>query len=553
MSSNSLAPRLPRAVRRHARKNGLPQARPFATRAVRVSLRDGITLGADLFLPEGESHGVVLTWGPYGRGAFIARSTAMVWAAQGYTVVLASSRGTADSEGEFDPQRTEAEDGHDIVAWMRQQPWYDGRFATVGGSYLAHTQWALLDDPQPDHVAAVTLLGPHDFARHAWGTGTFKLDFFGWAEQIVLQKGSGTFKALLGIVTSARRLRPILRSAPMVDAAVDHFGDQAPWFGERLIRDDIDTDYWAPMRHGGALQRATIPILIQGGWQDIFLAQTIQQYRTLRSRGVEVALTVGPWVHMAMRSGAGPVTLPETLDWLNTHLARTGASTRPHRVRVYDKGAEQWVGLEDWQTGNDMTGLHLNSDGSLTPELRETDTDRSFVFDPEDPTPTVGGNLISGGGYVDDRKLAARGDVLVYTSASFPTARTIAGAPVIDLAHQTDHPDADLFVRISDVGPNGSSTNITDGYSRFIGTHDRATLTLLETLYTVKAGHRLRLTIAGGSFPQFARNAGTGQNPTTAPSLVPNTHTLTHCGASVLHVAFLEADQTRMIAPPQHA
>jgi predicted acyl esterase len=79
----------------------------------------------------------------------------------------------------LNPQRTEAEDGHGIVAWMRQQPWYDGRFATVGGSYLGHTQWALLEEPEPDHVAAVVLVAPHDFARHAWGTGTFKLDFVG--------------------------------------------------------------------------------------------------------------------------------------------------------------------------------------------------------------------------------------------------------------------------------------------------------------------------------------------------------------------------------------
>ncbi|WP_159500043.1 CocE/NonD family hydrolase [Microbacterium sp. 18062] len=505
-------------------------------------MRDGVTLGADVYSPADASRGVLLTWGPYGRGAYIARSAATVWAAQGYTVVLASSRGTADSGGDLDPQRTEVEDGHDIVAWMRQQSWYAGRFATVGGSYLAHTQWALLDDPEPDHVAAVTMVGPHDFARHAWGTGTFRLDFFGWAEQIVLQKSGSTLKALVGIVTSTRRLRPILRSAPLVDAAEAHFGDRAPWFRERLTRDDIDTDYWTPMRHGGSLERATLPILIQGGWQDIFLPQTIEQYRTLRARGVEVALTVGPWVHIALRSGAGAVMMPETLDWLDTHLAGITDSTRPERVRAYDKGAERWVGLDDWRTGTDLAVLRLGADGGLSPATDAAEGERSFVFDPEDPTPTVGGNLIAGGGYVDDRKLGAREDVLVYTSEPFPASRTIAGAPVVELAHRTQHPDADLFVRVGDVDPKGRSTNITDGYVRLVGPHDRAALALFETLYTIKAGHRLRLTVAGGSFPQFARNSGTGQNPATAATMVTNTHTISHGGASVLRVPFLDTN-----------
>jgi putative CocE/NonD family hydrolase len=326
----------------------------------------------------------------------------------------------------------------------------------------------------------------------------------------------------------------------MVDAATAHFGNRAPWFRERLTRDDIDADYWQPMRHGGALERVNFPVLIQGGWQDIFLPQTIEQYRALRTRGVDVALTVGPWVHMAMRTGAGPVTFPETLDWLDAHLAGIRPSTRPHRVRVYDKGAEQWRGLEDWQTGTDIAILHLTGDGHLAANPGTTDGSRSFVFDPEDPTPALGGNLISGGGYIDDRKLAERQDVLVYTSEPFITARTVAGAPIVDLAHNTKHPDADLFVRISDVDPEGRSTNITDGYERFTGPHDRASLALLDTLYTIKAGHRLRLTIAGGSFPQFARNSGTGQNPTTARALLPNTHTISDGGTSVLRLPFLD-------------
>src|SRR5690606_35622296 len=117
-------------------------------------MRDGVELGADLYLPGGASRGTVLARGPYGRPAYLAGTMAKQWAEAGYTALLVSSRGTADSAGAFDPMRDETPDGKDVVAWMRQQDWYTGSFATVGGSYLGHTQWAILDEPEPDHVAA---------------------------------------------------------------------------------------------------------------------------------------------------------------------------------------------------------------------------------------------------------------------------------------------------------------------------------------------------------------------------------------------------------------
>jgi hypothetical protein len=48
------------------------------------------------------------------------------------------------SGGTFVPMAHEVDDGADTVAWLREQPWFDGRFATVGGSYPGFTQWALL-------------------------------------------------------------------------------------------------------------------------------------------------------------------------------------------------------------------------------------------------------------------------------------------------------------------------------------------------------------------------------------------------------------------------
>jgi CubicO group peptidase (beta-lactamase class C family) len=62
--------------------------------------------------------------------------------------------GTFGSTGDFYPMANEAGDAQDAVAWLRTQPWFDGRLATSGGSYVGWTQWALLMDPPPNCAPA---------------------------------------------------------------------------------------------------------------------------------------------------------------------------------------------------------------------------------------------------------------------------------------------------------------------------------------------------------------------------------------------------------------
>lgn len=60
-----------------------------------------------------------------------------------------------------------------------------------------------------------------------------------------------------------------------------------------------------------------------------------------------------------------------------------------------------------------------------------------------------------------------------------------------------------------------------------VGEHEAVELELLDTAHVFAAGHRIRLTVAGGWFPFYSRNPGTGENPLTAETLHPNRHTVT--------------------------
>src|SRR6202453_5405414 len=128
-----------------------------------VPTRDGVRLATDVYLPAAAGpFPVIMERTPYGRH-LASRSeitaanrtpasraeVAAGFTAHGYAVVYQDTRGRYGSEGRFVKYLSDGEDGFDTCAWLRAQPWCDGRICTMGLSYAAHTQAALacLDPP----------------------------------------------------------------------------------------------------------------------------------------------------------------------------------------------------------------------------------------------------------------------------------------------------------------------------------------------------------------------------------------------------------------------
>ena len=126
---------------------GLPAAaEPYDLRPdVQVPMPDGVVLLGDHYRPtrlDGPLP-VVLIRSPYGRAGMSGFVFAGPLARRGFQVFIQSTRGTFGSGGQFRPFLPEREDGLATVAWLRAQPWCDGRVSMVGASYLGHTQWAI--------------------------------------------------------------------------------------------------------------------------------------------------------------------------------------------------------------------------------------------------------------------------------------------------------------------------------------------------------------------------------------------------------------------------
>jgi len=507
-----------------------PQDRSVGTeRDVAVPMDDGVDLLADLYTPAGAGpHPTVLVRSPYGRrgpmGLFLGR----VFAERGYRVMVQSCRGTFGSGGDFEPHFHERADGLATVRWIQAQDWFDGRLAMNGPSYLGQVQWAVADAIGPSLRALCSHVTYSDITQHWYRGGSFALeDAIGWSS-MVSEQGHGHFRALQDLLEIRnRRIDRVIDRLPVVELDQQVVGDPVSFWREFVEHPSTDDPFWATVNHSERVAHVTAPVLQVGGWYDIFLPIQLTDHRALIGAGHQPRLVIGPWTHTAP---AGFRTqLRESLRWLDQQVRGIPSPDAAPPVRLFVMGAEQWRDFASWPPdGYAPERWHLHAGGHLGPSDPEpSDADR-YTYDPADPTPIAGGTLLRRtGGRRDQARTEARPDVLVFTSDALTDDIEIIGEVSADLHVASDLDHFDVFVRLCDVDPNGHSRNVCDGIERVSpARHPRPPdgvwaihVELWPTAQRFAAGHRLRVQVASGARPRFARNLGTGEPLATATTL----------------------------------
>lgn len=586
-------------------------------RDIMVPMRDGVRLATDVFLPQGAGRGpwpALLERTPYDKRAaraneytaahpqvFGREELAGFFTDAGFAVVFQDCRGRYGSEGRFTKYRGEAEDGFDTLAWIAAQDWCDGQVGTMGLSYSAHTQLSAACLNPPALAAMICDCG--GFADAYQGGirfgGALEMKQATWAYRHALRSRSAAADPVAEAALEATDIAAWFRRMPWKrgHSPLAPVPDYEAYLFEQWERGTFDA-YWQVPALYAAGHYATmrqVPSVHLSGWYDPYAVSAVQNFTGLAAAGHDTALILGPWTHgNRSLTHAGDVEFgPDAtfevatgrdyvrwrIDTFRRHLMRAEVADEP-TVRYFVMGGGNgrrgpggrmehgghWRTARRWppETARPIQ-LHLTPWGGLT-ETPAAAGMRTYVFDPADPVPTIGGPITSGapvmqGGAFDQREttalfgarapglpLASRPDVLVFETSPLTRPVIVAGNLALRLFVSSDRPTTDFTAKLVDVGPpnddypQGYAMNLCDGILRacYREGFDRIAplppgepveihVPMYPTANLFAPGHRIRLEVSSSNFPRFDVNPNAAPGDDLSPARLRAVNTV-HMG-----------------------
>ena len=543
---------------------GPPTHRVHRQSGLQITVAEGITLATDVYHPVGAEPGpTVLVRTPYGRQGWtgtLAVSLARRFAERGYRVVCQDVRGRFGSgETTFAPYVHEANDAVATADWIAAQEWSDGQIATWGPSYLGYTQWALATAEGP-HPAAMVPITTAANPVGAGAEGGLGLDTtLRWILTIDAMENTALplatrLSRILSPRTQRRLLSPGFNEVPLATADRVVLGRESEiwrlWVEHARPHDDM----WRQVDVSGLVGGGQAAVHAVTGWFDLFLTRQLEDHAALVAAGRDPHLTIGPWHHLDPRMQLEGLRIG--IDWFDAHLRgadkhQTGRADQRAPVRIWVSGAEEWRDLPAWPPPSQSSTLWLRSGGTLDDTSPpDAGAPTRYRYDPTDPTPGIGGALLSTtAGSVDNRRLESRSDVVTFTSAALRQPWEVIGAPRVRLHVAASSPHLDVVTRLCVVHPDGRSMNVADGHVRLspesggpIESEVVAVDIALSALaHRFAAGDRLRLQVASGAHPRIARNHGTGESPLHGTRMIAVDVVLCHDAS---HPSFMDLPLT---------
>jgi len=535
---------------------------------VKVKMRDGVSLVADIYRPQGPGkYPVLLERTPYNRKD---SATGVLLASHGYITILQDTRGRFDSEGEFYPFKYESQDGYDTVEWAAGLEQSNGKVGMFGGSYVGATQM-LASIAHPPHLAAIF---PYVTASEYYEGWTYQsgalMQWFvsSWASGLT----EDTLRRKASALSNPRKwvLQMPVDSYQLL--ALPEVAALAPYYHDWIQHERPD-EYWEPWKISSRYSQTDVKALHGGGWHDLFLKGSIENYLGMRSGAASSEaregqrLLLGPWAHATTSTEGkiGDVTFGKAayLDMGETILRWFDYALKGSRnefagkapVRIFVMGENAWRDepefplsrtrytryyLDSAGSANSVTG-----DGTLSAEQPKGKESDSFEYDPLSPVPTIGGRLCCGTGIppgpFDQRSNEIRRDVLVFSTPVLDRSVEVTGYVRLELYAASSAVDTDFTGLLADVDPSGYARFLTDGIVRARyrsstlkpeliepGKVYKYDIDLWATSNLFKAGHRIRLYVSSSNFPRFNRNLNTGEQTLGSTRAIKAQQTIYH-------------------------
>lgn len=506
-----------------------PVAEVGEQREVMLPMSDGVKLRTTILLPkfsctkEGEERQeavpVVLQRSCYPMQEKFLLLHAEEYCKRGFGFVLQWCRGTGGSEGIWEPNVNERQDGLDTLNWLEEQP-FARSVGYWGNSYLALTGWCMAD-AVPEKVKTM-YLGVYGTDRHtsAYKDGLFRQDILtAWA-----MDNAG--KPVTADYMESARFRPQME----VDEAL--WETRLDWYRDWIGNTDRDCEYWSREGFWRMLKeipgKVKIPIFLMEGWYDHHLGSAIVTYGDLSEEAkAHSVFQIGPWNHGHMpavkhqpidRLEDDAVSSP--LHWFYQILMKEELPERA--VETYVIGANRWETWREFPVPTDRKEFfYLHADRQTLEKTEQDATQVSYSYDPDNPVISYGAESCfktqTAIGSLIQPECNYRPDVLSFVSEPLPAGLEINGSIHVTLAVSSDAEDTAFTAKVMEVFPDGQTVNIRGSITTLAYRNGRTTrgtytpgevveidIPMWEVAWELQAGSRLRVDISSSDFPQYA-------------------------------------------------
>jgi putative CocE/NonD family hydrolase len=515
-------------------------------------MRDGSKLAVDIYLSNRSGkYPVILEITCYGKHSDLNfKNEVQFWSDNGYVFVIADTRGTGDSEGEFEVFANEGNDGYDLLKWIDKQPWSNGKVGMRGSSYSGTNQWFIAAKKPPSLkciTPTATAGGPFDDPPYQ---KAFLIDWsLNWM---------GSSLSLRNNTSHWINYDPKawLKHKPL--NTLDEFvtGRKLPVFRNFLKHPTLDSFWNRVILKPEDYANIDIPSLSFSGWYDTLLFGTKFRFKNVNKYSPnkdDHFLIIGPYDHNNAADGGYDYLTGEKIKTIGDFKLDDNAflparnmtreffdwclkdKTRPNwkqtRLYISNKWEEGKYfinddGIQDQYLylGSNKSANSIKGDGKLS--LFETDGKDSYEYDPNEP---VRSDIIPNIGQpIDINFYLNRTDFLVYTSDVIKKPFTTFDEVQIELSISSNVKDTDFVAFLMDVQEDGRSIKLgsmprVQLRTRYREGFDKEVLMEKNKIYNIKInmyeightflqGHRIRLAITSSFFPAISANPNTG-NP----------------------------------------
>ena len=485
-----------------------------APKSTYVSMRDGVKLAVDTYVPEGGGptgkFPAILILTPYYRrfklsapGADPSPNAAIYrdfFVPRGYALVVVDVRGTGASFGTRDSFRSPRErlDHGQVADWVVKQPWSSGVIGATGISYLGAASCFLASTGHPAVKAIAPLFATHDtYADHLFPGGikcttvTENYDHLVHALDLDQRDQLGPYPYFNDPRFTGPQPVDADTDGSLVAAAIEahrdsfHLRDLAPEMAYREEATPHDPDL-----HSGACSpyyflqqaRGKVAIYSVSGWYDgcAFANSSVSRY--LSMAGPHDRLLLGPWDHGARTNGspfrdAPPAPqfpiLAEVLRFFDTHLLgmKTGIEDEAP-IHYHTLHEEHWKAASQWPPHPGNQTMYLTTFGDLVmkpgsfsqaTELRarlSTGTGKHTRYE------RLGALAVTD--YYQDWNGREEHMAVYQTVLPFERDVELTGHAILHLSVETSERDGALFAYLSEVDAQKRSWYITEGWLRML-------------------------------------------------------------------------------------